>query len=196
MSNTGERPNSSAPGFVSQAANRRYALAAGFCRGNTVLDIGCGEGGLRTYIENQGAAYHGIDQNAPDGISFTCNDLFSRSFPTADTVVCLETIEHVDPARQVELIEKLWLATQKRLIISTPSPDALRWYPLTEHFFSVGNPYHTREIHEWTLRRYIAQVCPNRQSEFILRCQLETNDETVWGVDSGPPAYYMLIVDR
>ena len=112
-----------------------------------------------------------------------------------DTVVSLESFEHFPPAHQLPIALEMWRLARRRLIIATPSPEALHYYPTTEHFYGVNNPAHTREVWEWTLRKYIAQAAGVKEM-FTLHCALDADDGAVWGDNPGPCADYMLVIDK
>jgi hypothetical protein len=164
-----------------------------------VLDVGCGEAWLADHLDPS-ITYTGIDLHAAVArniqASIRVGDALTilRQGGHWATVVCLEFLEHVDPANQRELIQSMWRCAGRRLIISTPSPDALARYPRTDHFYGVGNPHHTREVDEWWFRDAVADVCQGVAGVTILHHGLDGDDYPTWL--QGPAAGWMGIVDR
>src|SRR5258708_5070566 len=70
--------------------------------GGTLVDIGCGTGGLWQYVEERFNVYIGADviryEGFPEGAEFRTVDLDTGRVDlpdeTADVVTCVETIEH------------------------------------------------------------------------------------------------------
>jgi hypothetical protein len=196
--NTPVRPDGS-PTFVHRSAHARYALAASFTVGRTVLDVGAGTTddaaplstlpGLRDYAA--------ADADPPPGSSVVPARLpadVDRLAP-ADTVVALEVVEHVDPADQTGFLAACWTLTRHRLILSTPDPEAGHRYPATEWWFGVGNPDHTREPPPAILVRYLVAACPGGLVRPLIPYGLDVNDYLV--VDPlHAAAGWFAIVDR
>ena len=75
--------------------------------GGTLLDVGCGTGGLWWYIRELFNAYVGADviryEGFPEGADFRSVNLDTGRVDlpdgTADVVACVETIEHVENPR-------------------------------------------------------------------------------------------------
>lgn len=200
MSETGERPGAISPEFVRVAEARRALLALGLCRGRSVLDIGAGRGMLRMLADAAGIPidYIGVDPTSNDKpgqgiVRMGAIEYLDNCPPnTVDTVIALEVIEHLDPSLQDLFINELLRVARRRVIISTPHPDGPKWYPLTEHFLGTDtNPFHTRLVSEWQVRRYM----PGASAILTLHGRLEGNDEVVWG-DHGPDAYYFMVLDK
>ena len=206
---TGERATENSPYFVRLAAHKRYALAAGLLVGDSVLDVGCGTAKFAQYVNGWVNEYMGIDNQTdsevfvngvrePLGFQYVQGsilDYFHGLDQHFDTVVSLESFEHFPPAHQLPIALEMWRLARRRLIIATPSPEALHYYPTTEHFYGVNNPAHTREVWEWTLRKYIAQAAGVKEM-FTLHCALDADDGAVWGDNPGPCADYMLVIDK
>jgi len=153
--------------------------------------------GLRPYIAE--ASYLGIDVvDSPDrSSSYIQVDVFTAlEVYRADTVVALEVVEHLEPGRQALFIAKALAAARERLIISTPDPDANRWYPNTDHFFGKNNPYHRRELSEWRLRQYDESSAKNKDIPEWNAARHNEQDEAVWEGALGPSAWYMMIVTK
>lgn len=135
------------------ANNRcRYACAAGWLRGTSALDIGCGQGGLGWHIAAAGhsVAYIGCDHSReairdtvyPEGL-YVCCDWRSLS-GKADTVYLLETAEHMqDPKALVDHAASL---ARLRLVVGVPifrhfTPQMHRG----EHMWDID----TDELERW-----------------------------------------------
>lgn len=196
--NYGEHPSAAAPRFVQVGQGRRLALAAAFCVGESVLDLGASEGDLERFLRTTHyTAVDQIEQAEPhskviqaDAVKFIhqCgNDAF-------DTVVALEHIEHLDPGMQFGFVADCCRVARRRVLISTPDPNALQYYPRTEHFVGRHNPWHTREIDEWKLRAYVHQAWPGVKHIQTLHSFLTADDESVWG-ETQPPSGYLLVID-
>jgi 2-polyprenyl-3-methyl-5-hydroxy-6-metoxy-1,4-benzoquinol methylase len=80
-------------------AIRRHAI-----EGVSVVDVGCGQGALRNVLPTRFAEYRGLDvvryPGLADDVQFTRVDLDCETWPvepgTADLVVAVETIEHLE----------------------------------------------------------------------------------------------------
>ncbi len=139
----------------------RYELAAQHARPGRLLDMACGAGyGTRLLADRAAGVTEaiGIDvaedavayarrTYARDGIAFRCADAQELVDPAGfDTIVSLETVEHVpDPAR---LIERLVAALRPGGILvasvpTTPSVDV--------------NPHHLHDFTEASFRAMVAR---------------------------------------
>jgi SAM-dependent methyltransferase len=161
---TGERviPGKT-PEFVERPHIERYRFAGGYCRGKTVIDIGCGAGyGSAMLLEMGASRVFGVDvsvetiahcQRTYDDprLSFHVLDVADIHAFAEEHVpekfgaaVCFEVIEHVPrPAATVRQIV-LTLRDGAPLVISTPnrvlnSPGVPVWR-------EPNNPYHIREF--------------------------------------------------
>jgi 2-polyprenyl-3-methyl-5-hydroxy-6-metoxy-1,4-benzoquinol methylase len=80
------------------------ALDARAVRGGTLVDVGCGSGGLWRVVGHRFARYAGLDavryEGFPSGAEFQQVDLDAESWPfrdgSADVVTAVETIEHLE----------------------------------------------------------------------------------------------------
>ena len=88
--------------MVRRALQRRLTS-----RGGTLLDVGCGRGGLRAHVQDLIDNYSGIDVVRYDGFPsdarFYLADLDAHDWPVpalaADVVAAVETIEHLENPR-------------------------------------------------------------------------------------------------
>lgn len=131
----------------------RYGFALGFAGEKRVLDFGCGSGygsailaqTARSVVGldiSQDALAYARDHHARGNLSFLHDAELGASLPDAsfDLIVCFEVIEHVDAETQRRLVSafRRLLATDGRLLISTPNPEVTALYG--------ENPYHLREL--------------------------------------------------
>ena len=93
----------------------------------TILDLGCGMGWLVKSFRKRGFNIVGIDPNLPP--DFETSYLLRRSaYETGfdddafDCIICLETIEHLEPRAYAEI--KRILKRNGKLIVTTPKK---RW---------------------------------------------------------------------
>lgn len=130
----------------------RYRFAARFAGQGRVLDCACGVGYGTHFLAQEGTAeLLGVDVDqtainyaqanyAADRVRFLCSDGATLAESSFDTIVSLETIEHVpDPEKLIDNFAKL-LKPGGTLVASvpvTPSTDV--------------NPYH---LHDFTARSF------------------------------------------
>lgn len=123
------------------------------CAPRTILDVGCGEGLMGSYLRGQrgggrGHRYVGVDGSwhalkaaarlNPDA-DFFCTEMPSLGFRggSVDLVLCLEVLEHVpDP---VAALEELRRVASRRCLISVPH----------EPFFRLANFLRGRHLQQW-----------------------------------------------
>jgi SAM-dependent methyltransferase len=89
-----------------------------------VLDIGCGPG---TYVDSfraQGIEATGldIDERVHGREYLTYKSLLDITDESADVVVCLEVAEHIDPALEDQVVEKVAGAVGQTLIWTAAAP--------------------------------------------------------------------------
>jgi len=178
----------------------RYAFAADHARAGRLLDISCGVGyGTRLVTDRRADLIEavGVDNSseaitwakqhyANERTRFVEADAHHFSDPDGfDTIVSLETIEHVpDPQGLVNHLTKL-LRTGGVLIASvptTPSVDA--------------NPYHYHDFNERSFRRLVAphameEIATFRQVQpFQLGALLTRREARMAGMRRNIPGYY------
>lgn len=201
MALTGERVSSDAPLFIKQGMLKEKYLVAGFSKGNTFLDIGCGESDLYTLIEKLGMEYTGVDLIENEFPGYIKMDIFSFLSNIQEerwgTVACVQVIEHVDPGKQYYLLELLWKVTEHRLILGLPDNEAEKNYPDTDWLFGKNNPFHTREISKALLYQYIYEACSGMAGKLDVCSYLDNQtDELIYFNDYHYPAYRLLIMDK
>jgi 2-polyprenyl-3-methyl-5-hydroxy-6-metoxy-1,4-benzoquinol methylase len=93
---------------------------------NSILDVGCRSVGLLSQVGAQYVYRVQTDIYPPeylggaDGIHFEQGDFLEIPFLPVDVVLCLETMEHIEPSRRVEFAKKLLRLAGKHLIVSIP----------------------------------------------------------------------------
>jgi len=129
----------------------RYAFAAEFVGGKSVLDIACGEGYGAAALQKAGAArVIGVDVSElacshvrnKYGLETRAGSAEQVPLPdnSVDVVVSFETIEHVrNPGRFLDECVRV-LAPGGRLIVSTPDKDVYTGRLATQ------NPHHCSEL--------------------------------------------------
>lgn len=131
-------------GFVMFKQNRRvYENVAERIKGKDVLEAGCGMGLGSALLERNAKSIVSTDK-LPNNVKFAKElygwidfDVWDISDPTqrkAESVVCLETIEHV--AQFKNAIRHLKQAATKEVWISTPNSDEE----------TPSNPFHVTEF--------------------------------------------------
>jgi SAM-dependent methyltransferase len=125
----------------------RYRWAASRARGRSVLDVACGTGYGSALIAAAGRLVYAIDVNAaalrfargrypgPRYLRADAHALPLRS-ATVDTVVSLETIEHLSDARSFLLALRAVMRKGGVLLLSSPNAEE------TAH----PNPHHVHEM--------------------------------------------------
>ncbi|MFZ4736441.1 MAG: class I SAM-dependent methyltransferase [Bradymonadia bacterium] len=110
--------------------------------GASVLEVGCGAGGMLRHLQSQGRKVLGVDFAratvdglVASGVPAEVHDLRSDApLPTGyDVVLCLEVMEHFsDPWA---IYDKLWAAAGQRVVFSVPDrymvPDDDHLYEFT-----------------------------------------------------------------
>ncbi len=112
----------------------RHRVAPGLISGNTVLDVGCGDGLLMKELARAGKQVEGIDLSGvavercrKEGLKATEGDFASGPLPFAEkqfeTVVALDVLEHVyEPER---LLKEMVRVSSDAVVISVPNFSSL-----------------------------------------------------------------------
>lgn len=126
-----EKPES--PGVIFH--NERYELAALFCHGKSVLEIGCGAGYGAAILAKEAKLVDAFDNSKeaigycreyyPVGnVEFSVGDIHSYQLPHYyyDVVVAYEVLEHIPDGKPLMQLIKDALMEDGMALISTPSP--------------------------------------------------------------------------
>lgn len=150
----------------------RYRFAAGLLRGGRVLDLACGVGyGSRLLADarsdvqvlgvdlSETAVGYARERYAGDRVSFRCGDgVRFEDEQGFDTIVSLETVEHVpDPGALLQQLAGL-LRPGGRLIASVPTTPSVDL-----------NPHHRHDFSERSFRALLAQRAPGLSEVDALR---------------------------
>jgi 2-polyprenyl-3-methyl-5-hydroxy-6-metoxy-1,4-benzoquinol methylase len=153
---------------------QRYLFASNHLRGSTVLDIACGVGyGTRRLIDNcpNITQAHGVDISASaiayaqehyrdQRIKHFCQDAFSfRGLGVYDTIVSLETVEHVAQPRAFLAYLTSLLRQGGVLVASVPTTPSMD-----------GNPHHRTDFTEKSIRR-LGSIVGLREIAFLRQTQ-------------------------
>jgi len=125
--------------IIGRLANRKRMnlIVRENSRHMAILDLGCGEGEVVRTLRSDGFNIIGIDPNLPAG-SETSYLLRKSAYETGfedntfDCVLCLETIEHLDPKVYLEISRIL--KRGGKLFVTTPKR---RWNWLIEFLSSI-----------------------------------------------------------
>ena len=134
---------------------------AGYTRGRTLLDVGCGDGQLLQTATDEGWDAAGVDLSETAivlchqrGLAASKTDFFDRSLDEKrfDVIIMSELIEHVpSPQRFLKRAEEL-LDADGVLYLTTPNFGSLARRMLGETW-SVIHPEHIGYFERSTLRR-------------------------------------------
>jgi 2-polyprenyl-3-methyl-5-hydroxy-6-metoxy-1,4-benzoquinol methylase len=134
-----------------------------------VLDIGCGEGYLLKFLNDQIKGWHleGFDiseelvnraRQRVLGVNLSVRDIYNCGYQDAsfDLVLSTEVLEHLeDPQRALNEIRRL---TKKWVILSVPNEPLFAISNLFtgKNVFSFGNPHGHRN--RWSAKRFMGLV--------------------------------------
>ena len=113
----------------------RYKFAARLAtKGKRVLELGCSEGLGGRLLAEFAASYTGVDldpeavatarRNLPDPrYTFRDGDFLGGRYGTFDTVVSIDVVEHIAPAREREFFDTCWanLDADGVCVVGTPN---------------------------------------------------------------------------
>lgn len=111
-----------------------YEFSSTFCHGQSVLDVGCGQGKGIPIIANHARSVRGIDMdNRLESELIEKKDIADIESKSVDTIVCIDVLEHVED--DIAFIENLSRTAKDQILLSTPNYAAsfCKW------------PYHIRE---------------------------------------------------
>lgn len=158
-------------GKISYEHWHRYIFAKPFCKNKKVLDIACGEGYGTAFLASLAEHITGIDVSPeaiahateayqPSNVQFITGDA-GQAFPFQDcffdTIVCFETIEHLDQDDQHAFMKEAVrvIAKDGVLLISTPNKKI---YSDDKNY---KNPFHLTEFYEGEFDTFLKQYFSN-----------------------------------
>jgi len=146
----------------------RYALAARFASGRSVLDLGCGTGYGTADLARTASSAVGVDI-APDAIAYAASHFPSARFlecsadsvplPAAsiELVTAFEVIEHLQDWRGLLAEARRLLGPDGLFIVSTPN---VRYYA-EARAKSGPNPFHAHEFEYTEFRTALGEFFPH-----------------------------------
>jgi len=172
----------------------RYKFAAKMaCKGRRVLELGCSEGLGAPILSEFADRYTGIDLDSEavaaavanwqdDRCTFVVGDFLGRQLGTFDSIVSLDVIEHIDPAREPLFFDTIRqnLDTDGICVIGTPNLTS------APYASAASQQGHVNLFDAGRLRRVMEQVFHN---VFLFGM----NDEVVH-TGFSPMAHYLLAV--
>ena len=132
-----------------RALHKAIELVNNFADCTSILDVGCRSLGALCMVNGRYTRKAAIDIYRPAffGISrsydFIHGDFLEAKIGEFDVVLCLETIEHIEPCKRLDFCSKLLKTAQKHLIVSIP----YMWKGSKEPIPHDG--YNERHIAEW-----------------------------------------------
>lgn len=165
---TGERFTPECPREISYEHFHRYALAAGFCKGSSVLDAACGEGygasllaKVATHVVGMDIAHEAIEHASArygerERLRFQQGDVTRLPFEddSFDRVVSFETLEHMEPQEALLSEFRRVLKPDGMLLLSCPDKAVY-----TDQLGNE-NEFHVRELYRDELDALIAREFP------------------------------------
>lgn len=167
--------------------------------GKAIVDVGCGIGIGTNILARDAVGALGIDREKESievaqqlygspRISFAQMDATADDFPrpmaTADVVVCLEVIEHIEDYEALLRFLKKFYHPKRRTVFFISSPNRNNPELLGDH---PKNPYHVRE---WTAGEFYAVLTKHFEHVTLYSAEkLDTFDgsETVDGDTTDTP---------
>lgn len=170
---TGERFVPGIPGEIAHEHWHRYAFARRFAAGRRVLDVACGEGYGSALLAATAREVTGVDialdavRHAGIAYAHLPHLRFvagsAAALPladgSADVVVSFETIEHLPPALQPQMLAEFArvLVPDGILVLSAPNP--VEYSDARDY----RNPFHTREPTREELGSLLGSAFPARR---------------------------------
>lgn len=152
-------------GYWTETASRNLELVNAFrsrieidFHGKTVLDVGCGTGGLSLIVTDKGGSYVGCDfvfwilemaqafiDDLPNAKNAHMVQAFGTDLPltdnSIDTVVAFDVIEHLEGGYgwQLQFLKEVQRVLRRNGILLLTTPNRL--YPLEGHTYLYGPQY-------------------------------------------------------
>ena len=134
-------------------------------KNGSVLELGCYDGKMLSYLPFEPVHYSGYDANWENGLElakerwgqhssyafYYCNDIksFNPSATVHDITVCMETLEHLPLADLEAYLLKIRESTGKYVFITVPNekgPLVMLKYAIKKWFLAVDEPYRFKEL--------------------------------------------------
>ena len=131
--------------------------------GDTILDIGCGDGSLLRYLRKRGFQAEGVDLNAElvagcqaDGLKVQLGDAREAIWtadPSHRIFSMLDFVEHIPMDTFLEILNQIALRPGARVWIQTPNLESIMGFKFWFHM-----PSHILPLHPWVLRRILDRL--------------------------------------
>jgi 2-polyprenyl-3-methyl-5-hydroxy-6-metoxy-1,4-benzoquinol methylase len=163
----------------------RVSFVRGHSRGNRILDVGCGNGGMLQALSEAKYDVHGLEpyQDAlaevPEELRsrIRCEPFESANYPGAsfDVITLWHVLEHL--ARPVEILQSIhtFLKPEGSLILEVPNfaSREARW--LGPYWYNLDAPYHF-----WHFTPQTLQVAIQRAGFEVTTCVTSSVTRPVW----------------
>ena len=143
-------------------------------RFKTVLDLGCGNGYLISYLQGMGKTVTGVDgasrsnyySHIPIRIADLTQDIYFGDF---DLVLCLEVAEHIDAFSADQLVENITRSANSLIVFSA----ATAGYGGLHHVNEQPKKYWLEKFGQYDFTE-------DRKASFQLRWNLRQCEHTWW----------------
>ena len=131
--------------------------------GESILDIGCGDGSLLRFLRIRGYQAEGVDLNAElvalcqaDGLKVKCGDAseaVEKADPGYRTFSMLDFVEHIPMKTLLAILEQIAMRPGARVWIQTPNLESIMGFKFWFHM-----PSHVLPLHPWVLRKILGRL--------------------------------------
>lgn len=131
--------------------------------GESILDIGCGDGSLLRFLRSRGYQAEGVDLNAElaalcqaDGLNVKCGDAreaVQQADPGHRTFSMLDFVEHIPMQTLLGILGQIALRPGARVWIQTPNLESIMGFKFWFHM-----PSHVLPLHPWVLRKILGRL--------------------------------------
>jgi SAM-dependent methyltransferase len=168
-----------------------------------ILDVGCAIGDLSarmaraypkwnfTSVDLMEAAIRMAKaKHSVANLQFHCGDFLSSSFPPADVVTCLQTLEHIPDGSLDLFLSGLFAKAERAVLVSVPREPfwCLANLARGKYWHRLGNtPHH---VQHWTKRgfsRWVESHARKRWKDFRLAVRSPLSLWTLVLVENRPP---------